>query len=157
MGHSREVDWDELVAHPVTRVTLRQPESSAEDFMELVERAGLHEVSYAVGWSAWLDINPEGVSKASALELVRRHLQVEPVHTIACGDQRNDLEMLHWAAWGVAMGNAPDQVKAIADEVAGHVDDDGLVPIVEAVAEAVRAGVPFRDGVPSAATARLEL
>jgi hydroxymethylpyrimidine pyrophosphatase-like HAD family hydrolase len=157
MGHSREVDWEELIAHPVTRVTLRQPETSAEDFMELVERAGLHEVSYAVGWSAWLDINPEGVSKASALELVRRHLQVEPIHTIACGDQRNDLEMLHWAAWGVAMGNAPDQVKAIADEVAGHVDDDGLVPVVEAVAEAVRAGVPFRVGVPSAATARLEL
>ncbi|GAA2156141.1 HAD superfamily hydrolase (TIGR01484 family) [Humibacillus xanthopallidus] len=157
MGHSREVDWDELVAHPVTRVTLRQPESSAEDFMELVERAGLHEVSYAVGWSAWLDINPEGVSKASALELVRRHLQVEPAHTIACGDQRNDLEMLHWAAWGVAMGNAPDQVKAIADEVTGHVDDDGLVPVVEAVSEAVRAGVTFREGVASAATARLEL
>ena len=49
MGRSREVDWDELIAHPVTRVTLRQPETSAEDFMELVERAGLHEVSYAVG------------------------------------------------------------------------------------------------------------
>ena len=157
MGQSREVDWEELIAHPVTRVTLRQPETSAEDFMDLVERAGLHEVSYAVGWSAWLDINPEGVSKASALELVRRNLQVEPIHTIACGDQRNDLEMLHWAAWGVAMGNAPDQVKAIADEVTGHVDDDGLVPIVDAVSEAVRAGVPFRDGVPSGATARLEL
>jgi hydroxymethylpyrimidine pyrophosphatase-like HAD family hydrolase len=157
MGQSREVDWDELIAHPVTRVTLRQPETSAEDFMDLVERAGLHEVSYAVGWSAWLDINPEGVSKASALELVRRNLQVEPIHTIACGDQRNDLEMLHWAAWGVAMGNAPDQVKAIADEVTGHVDDDGLVPVVEAVSAAVRAGVPFREGVPSAATARLEL
>jgi hydroxymethylpyrimidine pyrophosphatase-like HAD family hydrolase len=114
-------------------------------------------VSYAVGWSAWLDINPEGVSKASALELVRRNLQVEPIHTIACGDQRNDLEMLHWAAWGVAMGNAPDQVKAIADEVTGDVDDDGLVPVVEAVSAAVRAGVPFREGVPSAATARLEL
>jgi hydroxymethylpyrimidine pyrophosphatase-like HAD family hydrolase len=157
MGQSREVDWEELIAHPVTRVTLRQPETSAEDFMDLVERAGLHEVSYAVGWSAWLDINPEGVSKASALELVRRNLHVEPIHTIACGDQRNDLEMLHWAAWGVAMGNAPDQVKAIADEVTGHVDDDGLVPIVDAVSEAVRAGVPFRDGVPSGATARLEL
>ena len=58
MGHSREVPWEELIAHPVTRVTLRQPESTAEEFMELVERAGLHEVSYAVGWSAWLDINP---------------------------------------------------------------------------------------------------
>jgi hydroxymethylpyrimidine pyrophosphatase-like HAD family hydrolase len=157
MGHSREVSWDELVAHPVTRVTLRQPESTAEEFMELVERAGLHGVSYAVGWSAWLDINPEGVSKASALELVRRQLRVEPIHTIACGDQRNDLEMLHWAAWGVAMGNAPHEVKAIADEVTGHVDEDGLAPILEAVAQAARDGIPFRDGVESAATARLEL
>ena len=157
MGASREVSWEELVEHPVTRVTLRQPEARAEEFMEMVERAGLHGVSYAVGWSAWLDINPEGVSKASALELVRRHLGVEPIHTVACGDQRNDLEMLHWAAWGVAMGNAPDEVKAIADEVTGHVDDDGLVPIVEAVAAAARDGIPFREGVPSAATARLEL
>ncbi|MEO7446832.1 MAG: HAD family hydrolase, partial [Humibacillus sp.] len=102
MGASREVEWEELVETPVTRVTLRQPETSPEEFMELVERAGLHGVSYAVGWSAWLDINPEGVSKASALELVRRRLGVEPTHTVACGDQRNDLEMLHWAAWGVA-------------------------------------------------------
>ena len=157
MGASREVEWEELVQQPVTRVTLRQPQASPEEFMEMVERAGLHGVSYAVGWSAWLDINPEGVSKASALELVRRRLQVEPTHTVACGDQRNDLEMLHWAAWGVAMGNAPDQVKAVADEVTGHVDDDGLVPVLEAVAEAVRSGVPFRDGVPSGAVARLEL
>lgn len=157
MGASREVDWDELIAHPVTRVTLRQPEATAEEFMELVERAGLHGVSYAVGWSAWLDINPEGVSKGSALELVRRHISVEPDHTIAVGDQRNDLEMLHWAAWGVAMGNAPEEVKAIADEVTLDVDDDGLVPILEAVAEAARADVMFREGVPSQATARLEL
>ena len=157
MGESRVVSWDELVEHPVTRVTLRQPEASAEEFMELVERAGLHEVSYAVGWSAWLDINPEGVSKASALELVRRRLHVEPIHTVACGDQRNDMEMLHWAAWGVAMGNAPAEVQAVADEVTGHVDDDGLVPILEAIGQAARNGAAFREGVPSGATARLEL
>jgi HAD superfamily hydrolase (TIGR01484 family) len=157
MGASREVSWEELVEHPVTRVTLRQPDASAEEFMAVVERAGLHGVSYAVGWSAWLDINPEGVSKASALELVRRRLGVEPSQTVACGDQRNDLEMLHWAAWGVAMGNAPDEVKAVADEVTGHVDDDGLVPILEGVARAARDGVRFRNGVASGATARLEL
>lgn len=154
MGVSREVSWEELVANPVTRVTLRQPDATAEEFMDLVERAGLHGVSYAVGWSAWLDINPEGVSKASALELVRRRIGIEPAHTVACGDQRNDLEMLHWAAWGVAMGNAPDEVKAVADEVTGHVDDDGLVPVLVDLAAAVRDGVPFRDGVPSRAAAR---
>lgn len=154
MGLSRLVDWEELVAHPVTRVTLRQPEATAEEFMEMVERAGLHGVSYAVGWSAWLDINPEGVSKGSALELVRRRIGVEPRHTVACGDQRNDLEMLYWAAWGVAMDNAPEEVKAVADEVAGNVDDDGLVPILEALTQSVRDGVPFRDGVESQATQR---
>lgn len=154
MGVARLVSWEELVSEPVTRVTLRQPETTPEEFMEMVERAGLHGVSYAVGWSAWLDINPEGVSKASALELVRRRIGVEPRHTIACGDQRNDLEMLHWAAWGVAMGNAPEEVKAIADEVAGDVNDDGLVPILEALAESVREGTEFRQGVESQASER---
>ena len=54
------------------------------------------------------------------------------MHTVAVGDQRNDLEMLRWAA-RVAMGNAPDEVKAAADEVAGDVDDDGLVPVLRAL------------------------
>ena len=55
------------------------------------------------------------------------------------------------------MDNAPDEVKAIADEVTGHVDEDGLVPILEALGEAARNGTPFREGVPSLATARFQV
>lgn len=132
-GEIRVVGWDELIDTPATRVTLRQPDAPVEDFLERVHAVGLHGVSYAVGYSAWLDIAPEGVSKASALELVRRKLGVDPCDTVACGDQRNDLEMLRWAARGVAMGNAPDEVKAAADEVTGHVDDDGLVPVLRSL------------------------
>ena len=132
-GEQVVVDWDELLAHPATRVTLRRPEASSEEFMEQVEHAGLHGVSYAVGWTAWLDINPEGVSKGSALELVRRTLRVEPGDTVAIGDQRNDIEMLHWAARGVAMGQAPDEVKDAADEVTGTVEEDGLVPVLRSL------------------------
>ncbi|MEO8518979.1 MAG: HAD hydrolase family protein, partial [Dermatophilaceae bacterium] len=84
-------------------------------------------------FTAWLDINPEGVSKASALEMVRRRLGVEPAETTAVGDQRNDIEMLRWAARGVAMGNAPDEVKDAADEVTQGVDEDGLVPILKSL------------------------
>lgn len=129
-GELRVVSWDELVADPVTRVTFRSPTGTSEDFEELAERIGLHEVNYNIGFTAWMDINPEGVSKGSALELLRRRLEVEPMHTVAVGDQRNDLEMLQWAARGVAMGNAPEEVKAVADEVTGHVDEDGLVPVL---------------------------
>lgn len=132
-GRQSVVPFEELLVEPVTRVTLRMPEASAEDFMARVEAIGLHEVAYAVGWTAWLDINPEGVSKASALELVRRRLQVQPWHTVAVGDQRNDLEMLHWAARGVAMGNAPQEVQAIADEVAGDVEAAGLAAVLDSI------------------------
>ncbi len=132
-GELRVVPWDELSLGPATRVTFRSPTGTSEDFLALVERIGLHGVSYAVGFTAWLDINPEGVSKASALELVRRRLGIEPSRTIAVGDQRNDIEMLRWAARGVAMGNAPDEVKASADEVTLSVDEDGLVPILKSL------------------------
>ncbi|HZW44589.1 MAG TPA: HAD hydrolase family protein [Dermatophilaceae bacterium] len=132
-GEVRVVPWEELGSSPATRVTFRSPTGTAEDFLALVERIGLHEVSYSVGFTAWLDINPEGVSKASALELIRRRLGVEPVHTVAVGDQRNDIEMLQWAARGVAMGNAPDEVKVAADEITLHVDEDGLVAVLKSL------------------------
>jgi hydroxymethylpyrimidine pyrophosphatase-like HAD family hydrolase len=132
-GDPRVVPFEELMATPVTRLTLRDPSSTSEEFLARTEKIGLHGVEYAVGWSAWLDINPEGVSKGAALEAIRRRLGIEPMHTVAVGDQRNDLEMLQWAARGVAMGNAPDEVKAAADEVTGHVDDDGLVPLLRAL------------------------
>src|SRR5450631_1878338 len=133
VGEVRVVPWAELSASPATRVTFRSPTGTAQDFLELVERIGLHSVNYAVGFTAWLDINPEGVSKASALELVRRRLGVEPPQTTAVGDQRNDLGMLHWAARSVAMGNAPDEVKAVADEVTLDVDQDGLVSVLKSI------------------------
>lgn len=133
MGDQRVVPWDALIAKRATRVTLRMPDAEPEAFMAHIERIGLHEVSYAVGWTAWLDINPEGVSKGSALEQLRRRLQVEPCDTVAVGDQRNDIEMLQWAARGVAMGNAPEEVQAIADEVTGTVEEAGLATVLESV------------------------
>lgn len=132
-GTPQVVPFEELMAHPVTRLTIRDPESSSEEFLAGTERIGLHGVEYAVGWSAWLDITPEGVSKAAALEVVRRRLGVEPGATVAVGDQRNDLEMLRWAARGVAMDNAPDEVKEAADEVTGHVDEHGLVTVLDSL------------------------
>lgn len=129
-GTIRVVPWEDLAAAPVTRLTFYSPTGSSEDFLALAHRIGLHGMNYAVGYSAWLDINPEGVSKGSALELVRRRLGVAPQHTVAVGDQRNDLEMLRWAARGVAMGDAPEEVLAAADEVTGSVDEDGLARVL---------------------------
>ena len=117
---------DELVAEPVTRVIIRDPHSSEEEFVELAEKLGLHGTNYFIGWTAWLDIAPEGVSKASALKEVADQLGVAQEHVLAIGDGRNDLEMLRWAGRGVAMGQAPLEVQEAADDVTTTVHDDGV-------------------------------
>ena len=117
---------DELVAEPVTRVILRDPHSSEEEFLELAEKLGLHGTNYFIGWTAWLDIAPEGVSKASALAEVADSLGVAQADVLAIGDGRNDVEMLRWAGRGVAMGQAPLEVQSAADDATRTVADDGV-------------------------------
>ena len=85
---------DSLVREPVTRVIIRDPQSSAAEFVTLAARLGLHGTNYFVGYTAWLDLAPEGVSKASGLQTVADRLGVEPSDVLAIGDGRNDLEML---------------------------------------------------------------
>lgn len=55
---------------------------------------------------------------------------MEPFATLAIGDGGNDLQMLEWAARGVAMGHASERVRAVADEVTGTIDDDGALTIL---------------------------
>lgn len=129
-GEMVVVPFAELASEPVTRVTMRAPELDAQDFHDLVARVGLHGVGYAVGWTAWLDISPEGVSKASALETVRQRLGVSPGATVAIGDGMNDVEMLGWAAHGVAMGNAGATLRDVADAVTATVQDDGAAVVL---------------------------
>ena len=94
---ARRVSFDELSAQPVCRVVVVSPDETDDDFVDLVSRIGLSGVSYAVGWSAWLDIAPQGVDKSTALEKVRTWLGIEPERVLVMGDGRNDVEMFRWA------------------------------------------------------------
>lgn len=115
----------QLAAEPVTRIIVRDPNSSDVDFIRLADKLGLHGVSYFIGWSAWLDIAPQGVNKAVALSEVADELGVAQQDTLALGDGRNDIEMLRWAGRGVALGEAPREVQAAADAVAGLFSEGG--------------------------------
>lgn len=118
-------DPEQLAAKPVTRVIVRDPDANERDFMELADSLGMHGVSYSVGWSAWLDIAPEGVNKATALAEVCAELSIDRHDVLALGDGRNDIEMLTWAGRGVAMGDAPWEVQQAADAVAANFEDGG--------------------------------
>lgn len=127
---SHEVPFEELCAEPATRVVVISPGHAMSEFLAVVELMGLHQVSYNVGWTAWLDIAPDGVNKSTALERVRDALGIPGERVMTVGDGRNDIEMLAWATGlggrGVAMGQAPPEVVEAASEVTERDTADGL-------------------------------
>jgi hydroxymethylpyrimidine pyrophosphatase-like HAD family hydrolase len=129
----RVVDFEELCAAPASRVTMRAPELAPAELHDIVLRSGLQDVTYAIGWSAWLDLTPPGVTKASALEVLRERLEVAGSSTLAVGDGGNDLDMLAWADVGVAMGVADPRVLRVADAWTDEVSADGLVRVLRSL------------------------
>ncbi|WP_043442818.1 HAD family hydrolase [Arthrobacter sp. L77] len=132
-SEAESVGFEEMLESRAVRVVVFSTDSSAEEFGEAVAAIGLHGVTYSVGWTAWLDIAASGVTKASALEVLRDRLGTAPSLTVAVGDGRNDIEMLQWAGRGVAMGQAPDEVRSAASEVTGSVYDDGAAKVLRSL------------------------
>ncbi|WAC69811.1 HAD family hydrolase [Microbacterium sp. SL75] len=134
---ANKVSFAELSLQPVCRVVVVAPEQTDQDFLELVERIGLSQVSYAIGWTAWLDIAPQGVDKSTALELVRGWLGIAPESVLVMGDGRNDIEMMQWAirngGRAVAMHQGPPEVHAAAGEVGLSVTEGGVAAILRAL------------------------
>ncbi len=89
-----------------------------------LEDTGLFEVTNTHPFN--IEVNPAGVSKATALAVVCRDLGIDPAQVVAMGDSLNDVAMLRFAGLGVAMENAADAVKAVADMVTLHHDADGV-------------------------------
>ncbi|MFC5528580.1 HAD family hydrolase [Cohnella yongneupensis] len=77
-----------------------------------------------------IEINPEGVSKATALMEVCRMRGFDMSEVVAVGDSLNDIAAIREAGLGIAMGNAQDEVKAAADVVTGHHQDDGVAQAI---------------------------
>jgi hydroxymethylpyrimidine pyrophosphatase-like HAD family hydrolase len=129
-------------------VIIRDPAATADDFVELAARLGLHGTDYVVGWTAWLDLSPVGVSKASGLAIAAERLGVGQGDVLAIGDGRNDMEMLRWAGRGVAMGQAVEEVRAAADDVTESVYEDGVAVELGRWFRDEPGGPSLRDGPP---------
>ena len=133
---SHKVEFNDLLFIDATRVVVISPEydSGMEEFLHMVNKMDLHSVSYSIGYTAWLDIAPNGVNKATGLEKIREKLGIPRSHVLAVGDGRNDVEMLEWAASmgrGIAMGQSPFEVATVANELCPSVDENGLLHVLK--------------------------
>ena len=72
------------------------------------------------------EITCAGINKSTGMKILMDYLGLEKENSIAFGDGPNDVEMLTYANIGVAMGNAEDDLKALADMVTDSISEDGL-------------------------------
>jgi Cof subfamily protein (haloacid dehalogenase superfamily) len=75
--------------------------------------------------------SPE-VTKAAGMEFLAEHLGFDRERTVAFGDGENDIELVAWAGFGVAVANADDRVKEVADFVCPPVEEEGVAQVLEA-------------------------
>ena len=108
----------------VYKVLLWAPHGSARDGLEEQVRALPVHVPSPRG--STMEVVAPGVSKGHALDAVARRLGIAPEAIVAFGDGRNDVEMLAYAGYGVAMGGAPPELLAVADAQTESVQQDGL-------------------------------
>lgn len=87
---------------------------------------GTHHAKIAAWWDRAVDIIPANAGKGVAVRRILDHYQLKPSAALAFGDGDNDIEMLQAVGHGVAMENASPRLRAVADEVCGHVARDGI-------------------------------
>ena len=79
----------------------------------------------------YLEVMSKDACKSTAAALLCERLGIKAKDVLAFGDNYNDTDLLEFAGTGVAMGNAPDDVKSVADEIADTNDNDGLSKYIE--------------------------
>ncbi len=126
-----EAPLAELAAQPVVRVIARSDAHLDAGLGYVAEHLGMHSISFGVTDVAWLDLGILGVTKATGLQTLCDRLGIAPAEVVAIGDSMNDIEMLDWAGFAVAMGHASDEVRSHADAVAAPVPGLGAAEVLD--------------------------
>jgi Cof subfamily protein (haloacid dehalogenase superfamily) len=133
-----------LVVGPAFKLTMMAPAGRWSDLGSMAEALPAS-VRGSISRPDYLEIVDGGTSKASALASVLRFLGLTARHLAAVGDGANDVEMLEFAALGIAMGHAPDAVKDVATWIVPSNASDGLAAAIDRLVADGRLGTASLD------------
>lgn len=112
-----ETDWDEVLQMDIYVDKDKEGE---------IMRKALTRCQSSRWNPVFADVNLRGVNKQTGIDRILEHYGIDLSETMAFGDGGNDIPMLRHVAVGIAMGNAADEVKRVADCVTDSVDDHGI-------------------------------
>ncbi len=123
---------EEFANNDALKLYIRSPQLARGDLQRKLMPvvAGIAEIS--TSGAPFVELTAPGVDKASGLARVAADLGYSASRTIAFGDNLNDISMLQWAFESVAMGNALDEVKAIASKCTLDNTENGVAALLEA-------------------------
>lgn len=114
-------DFDDLLQEEIYQVML----GCYKQEYPLIMKNVLH-AKISAWWERAVDIIPANGGKGAAIQRVLELYRLKPEEAIAFGDGSNDIEMLQTVGTGIAMDNASEELKKVADEVCGHAAQDGI-------------------------------
>lgn len=124
-------DFDRLAGEGITKMLWYDEIERINELQERLPSLLINPVNYATSNPRFLEFFDSRVSKAAAMKFLGRYLGIDRSEMIAIGDGYNDLPMLEYAGLGVAMGNAPDDIKARCGFVADTNERDGVAQVLE--------------------------
>ncbi|MFJ6631143.1 HAD family hydrolase [Streptomyces sp. NPDC091376] len=124
-------DPAELWSAPLNKLYIQHPGLDDDTLTRVARQTVGGLVDVVMAGAGIVEILPLGLSKATGLSLAARRLGVKSTQTIAFGDMPNDIPMFGWAAHGVAMANAHDELKAVAHEITASNEHDGIAVVLE--------------------------
>lgn len=115
----------------IGKMFIAHPEIGRVDLVDAVGPLVPDEVNVTTSGVEFIELTPPGADKGAAVERLATSLGFTAEDVLAFGDNQNDLTLLRWAGRGVAMGNALDMVKAVADEETASNIDHGVALVIE--------------------------
>lgn len=128
---------DDLTSHlarkrlEISKVVAHAPAGHPEASLDAARAAFGANLDVTISHPEYLEFTAPGVNKGSGVRWLADRLGISLAQTMAIGDQHNDLEMIEAVGHGVAMGSAPEAVRAAARYVAPTVEEDGAARMIE--------------------------
>jgi Cof subfamily protein (haloacid dehalogenase superfamily) len=123
------LDW--LDRPPTKLVVIEDPEVLDGVKQRMIDRFD-GSLYIAKSLPYFLEFASPDVTKAAGLDFLSAHLGFTRERTVAFGDGENDVELVDWAGYGVAVANAHERVKEVAEFVCPSVDEEGVAQVLEA-------------------------
>jgi Cof subfamily protein (haloacid dehalogenase superfamily) len=121
----------DLCDEPAVKLIVRSPHHTPDELLLAVRAVTGEDVTLTHAGAPFVELSAPGVHKAWALEALCARLGIGAKEVIAFGDMPNDLPMLLWAGYGIAVANAHPDLLAQADAVTLSNEEDGVAVVIE--------------------------